>query len=113
MVWPYGWKSDCEFLIAYLPATLQSEGHFDIAYGITLTIYGANTDTPRLRTIAGQLGYVIGYLAIGITFALPVDFLDILDETHKIRYNKLLAESLGNQNDILSHHTENTETMNY
>ena len=89
----------------YLPATLQSEGYLHIANGITLAINSTDANAPGLWTIAGQLRYIVGYFASGITFTLPINVLDILDKTNKIGYNKLLAEGLGYQHNILGHHT--------
>ena len=93
------------FLLTNLPATLQSERYIHIANGVTLPVDRTDANTPRIGTVACQLWYVIGYGAIGVRLTFPVDILDILNETHEIRYDELLTESLGDQDDILCYNT--------
>lgn len=85
---------------------MQSEGNLYITNGITLPVNGTNADTPRIGTVARQLGYIIGHFAISVAFAFPIDILDILNETHKIGYNELLTKSFGYQYNVLSHNSK-------
>lgn len=81
-------------------AALKSEWDMNISYRKTLTVNGANWNTPEVGIHAGKLRNVRSNFSVGVAFTFPINFFDVFCETEKIRNDELVAERSSDQYDV-------------
>lgn len=90
----------CNGICQWFTTTLQGKWNIWVSNWESLTIDSHQGQTPVIRIGTCQLWYVRSIFAIRIALALPEDFLNVLRESQKVRYNQLMPESSSNEDDI-------------
>ena len=77
----------------YLPARLNGEWNFDVTEWVTLSVDGAQTETPIIGIHAFQLRDVRGHFAAILALTRPIERFDLFGELLELGNDELAPES--------------------
>jgi hypothetical protein len=94
----------------YLPARLNGEWNFDVTEWVTLSVDGAQTETPIIGIHAFQLRDVRGHFAAILALTRPIERFDLFGELLELGNDELAPESSWYEHNVLVDDSANQTT---
>lgn len=88
------------------PARLKGERDFCVTKGVPLAIDGADGDAEVVGVLLGQLGDVVGHLALCVLQSGLIKLINVTGEPQEIRNDKLVPQGPGDQHYVFKDQSE-------